>query len=69
MAGPPAHLTGVKVEIDDRNLGRVYDPDEFPPGTTSVTGITGVVWNDLVNLYMVYNDTLGNHYIIGYTKP
>ena len=69
LAGPPAHLTGVKVEIDDRNLGRVYDPDEFPPGTTSVTGITGVVWNDLVNLYMVYNDTLGNHYIIGYTKP
>lgn len=69
LGSPPAHLTGVKVEIDVQNMGRVYDPDEFPPGTTSVSGITGVVWNNVVRLFMVYNDTLGNHYIVGYSKP
>ena len=69
LAGPPAYMTGVKVEIDDQTLGRVYDPDEFTPTTTSVSGLTGIVWNNVVRLYMVYNDTLGNHYIVGYTKP
>ncbi|MFA6546599.1 MAG: hypothetical protein WCS99_19440, partial [Limisphaerales bacterium] len=69
LAGPPAYMTGVKVEIDDQTLGRVYDPNESSPTTTSVSGITGVAWSTVSYLYMVYNDTLGNHYIVGYTKP
>ncbi len=69
LGQPPAHITDVQVQVDVQSLGRVYDSPNVPPGTTSVGGINGVVWNDVVNLFIVYDDTLGNHYVVGYNKP
>lgn len=69
LGGPPAYLTKVNVQIVDIRLGRVYGTDGFSPATTSVSGITGVVWNNVVNLSLDYHDTLGNHYIVVYNKP
>ena len=50
-------------------LFRFYDSPNVSSGTTSVSGINGVVWSNVVNLYLVYNDTLGNHYVVSYQKP
>ncbi len=69
LGQPPAHITDVQVQVDVQSLGRVYDSPNVPPGTTSVGGINGVVWNDVVNLFIVYDDMLGNHYVVGYNKP
>lgn len=65
----PGYMTDLQVQVDIQSQGRVYDSPNVPPGTTSVSGINGVVWNNVVNLYMVYNDTLGNHYVVSYSKP
>ncbi|MFM8470041.1 MAG: hypothetical protein ACKODH_08735 [Limisphaerales bacterium] len=69
LGQPPSHLTDVQVQVDVQGQGRVYNSPNVPPGTTSVGGINGVVWNNVVNLYIVYNDTLGNHYVVGFNKP
>lgn len=69
LGQPPAYVTDVQVQVDIQSQGRVYDSPNLPSSTTSVNGLTGIVWNNVVNLYMVYNDTLGNHYVVGYNRP
>ncbi|KAF0176667.1 MAG: Ig family protein [Limisphaerales bacterium] len=69
LGQPPGHLTGVQVQVDVQGQGRVYNSENVPPGTTSVGGISGVVWNDVVNLFMVYDDSLGNHYVVNFNRP
>jgi hypothetical protein len=69
LGQPPGYLTDLQVQVDVQGQGRVYDSPNVSPGTTSVGGINGVVWNNVVNLYLVYNDTLGNHYVVSYQKP
>ena len=69
LGQPPGHMTDVQVQVNTQAQGRVYNSPNVPPGTTSVSGINGVVWNDVVNLFMVYNDTLGNHYVVSFNKP
>lgn len=65
----PAHITSLQVQVDVQGQGRVYDSPNVTSATTSVGGITGVVWNDVSSLYMTYDDTLGNHYVIYFQKP
>lgn len=69
LGQPPGHMTDVQVQVDVQGQGRVYNSPNVPPGTTSVSGINGVVWNNVVNVFMVYNDTLGNHYVVSFNKP
>lgn len=69
LGQPPSYMTDVQVQVDVQGQGRVYNSPNVPPGTTSVGGINGVVWNNVINLFMVYNDTLGNHYVVSYNRP
>ena len=69
LGQPPGYLTDLQVQVDVQGQGRVYDSPNVSSGTTSVSGINGVVWSNVVNLYLVYNDTLGNHYVVSYQKP
>jgi len=69
LGQPPGYMTDVQVQVDVQGQGRIYNSANVPPSTTSVSGINGVVWNDVVNLFMVYDDTLGNHYVVSFNKP
>jgi hypothetical protein len=65
----PAYLTGIQVEIDGILGGRIYDSPTLSASATSHALTSTVNWSNVQTLYMAYNDSLGNHYVVGFSKP
>lgn len=66
---PPSFMKDVQLQVDDMSLGRVYNSPNVPPSTTNDTLTATVNWNNVSTIFMVYNDTLGNHYVVSFSKP
>ncbi|MFN3409807.1 MAG: hypothetical protein ACK45B_12475 [Limisphaerales bacterium] len=69
LGGAPAYVTNIQVQIDSIVGGRIYHSPELPPGTTSHTLTTTVNWSNVSTLHMACADTLGNRYIVSFSKP
>ncbi len=69
LSQPPSYMVNIQLQVDDQSLGRVYNSTRVTPNITSVSGITGVNWNNVGRVYLVYDDTLGNHYVVSFSKP
>ncbi len=68
LAGPPAYVTDIQVEIDGLP-GRIYESPTLTPGTLAHTLTTSVSWSAVHMLHLAYDDSLGNRYVISFTKP
>ncbi|MCS7337084.1 MAG: hypothetical protein NZ739_02445 [Verrucomicrobiae bacterium] len=69
LGGPPPYMTSIQVQIEDTTGARVYNSPELPPNTTSHTLTRTVNWSNVGRVYMAYDDTLDNHYVVTFTKP
>lgn len=65
---PPAYMANVQLQVDSQSQGRIYTSLNLPPSTISSDTISGVTWTDVTAIYMVYDDVLGNHYVVGYSR-
>ncbi len=68
LGGPASFMTDVQVQVEDMNLGRVYDSPNVV-AATSHTLTNTVNWTTVIRMHLVYNDTLGNHYVVSFNKP
>ena len=69
LPGAPAYLTGIIVEIQALDGSRIYDSPTLDPGTTHHTLGAPVNWSNVQGIFMAYDDTLGNHYVVSFAKP
>jgi hypothetical protein len=60
----PEFITWLQVQIQDRSGNRVYDSDDLPVAATSHTLPQPLEWSSIERIYMAYNDTSGDHYVI-----
>lgn len=68
LGGAPAYVTGIQVQIEGAT-GRIYDSPFLAPDVTSHTLASTVNWTDVSNIFMAYDDTFGNHYVVSFSKP
>lgn len=68
LSGVPSYLTSIQVQIDGMG-SRIYNSPELDAGATSHTLASTINWADVQAIYMAYNDSLGNHYIVMFAKP
>jgi hypothetical protein len=69
LTGPPAYMTSIQVQIEGITGGRVYDSPALPPNATSHTLEIAVGWTNVSAINMTYDDSLGNHYVVTFSKP
>jgi hypothetical protein len=69
LSGGPAPQTHHQVQIEGIVGGRIYNSPELSPGVTSHTLTTAVNWSNVSMVHMAYTDTLGNHYVVAFSKP
>jgi hypothetical protein len=69
LSGAPAYVTDIQVQIDGSMVGRIYDSPLLTPGITAHTLPATVNWSNVDSLHMAYDDSLGNHYVVTFTKP
>jgi len=69
LGGAPAHLTNIQVQIDGLVGGRIYNSPELTPSVTTYTLTAPVNWSNVSTLYLAYTDTLGNHYVVSFSRP
>jgi len=68
LPSPPTYITGIQVQIDGTMGNRIYDSDEYLPTVTSHVLTEPISWSDVQMLHMAYDDTLGNHYVISFSR-
>lgn len=69
LSGAPAYITDIQVQIEGVAGGRLYNSPLLSPGTTNHTLTSVVNWSNVQGIYMAYDDTLGNQYIIFFSSP
>jgi hypothetical protein len=69
LAGAPAYVTDIQVQIDGIVGGRIYNSPTLGSGTTSHTLTSAVNWSNVSTIHMAYDDTLGNQYVVSFAKP
>lgn len=69
LGGAPAYVTSIQLQIDGYVGGRIYNSPDLAPGVTSNTLTSSVNWTNVSEIYMAYNDTLGNQYVVSFQKP
>jgi hypothetical protein len=69
LSGPPSWMTKVFVEVNGYVGGRLLNSPTISPATTSYTLDAVVQWSNVCTIDVNYNDTLGNHYVLFFTKP
>ncbi len=69
LSGPPAYMTSIQLQIEGVGGARLYNSPELLPSITNHTLASTVNWSNVRTLYMAYGDTLGNHYVVTFTKP
>lgn len=68
LGGAPGYVTGLQVQVDGL-VGRIYDSPRLAPGITAHSLTGNVTWSDVSMIYMAYDDSLGNHYVVSFSKP
>jgi len=64
----PSWIANVRVQVDSSPAGRIYNSPELDPNSTSHVLTESINWSDVSNIYMTYDDSLGNHYVIAFSK-
>ena len=69
LAGPPAFLSDVVVEAGGGTPHqRIYDSNPLPRATTAHSFSPALLWSDVADITISYDDDLGNRYIVFYIK-
>jgi len=69
LGGAPAYVTGIQVQVDGVGGNRIYDSPWLMPAVTSHTLTSPVTWSNVGMIFMAYDDSLGNHYVVSFAKP
>jgi hypothetical protein len=69
LAGAPAYVTDLQVQIEGVSGGRLYDSPTLGSGITSHALASSVTWTNVAAMFMAYDDSLGNSYIVSFAKP
>ncbi|HEY5915314.1 MAG TPA: hypothetical protein VJA21_32430, partial [Verrucomicrobiae bacterium] len=69
LAGAPAYLTDIQVQLEGIVGGRIYDSPVLGSGATMHSLTSPVNWSNIRSLNMAYDDSLGNHYVVWFSKP
>jgi hypothetical protein len=69
LAGAPSDLVTIQVQVEGVTGVRIYDSPQLDREVTGHVFTSGVDWSSVVAVNMTYNDTLGNHYVVQFTKP
>ena len=63
------YMTDVGVQADGGTpYYRIYDSDDLPPNATSHTFSSTILWGDVADLRIAFDDDLGNYYGVYYRK-
>jgi len=67
---PTALIESIMVQINGPGPGdRVYDSPMVPGETTEHTLTNqNILWTNVFNISMAYNDVYGNHYVVDFRK-
>ena len=68
LTAPPAFITQLEVKIFDKDLNVLYPTSAFPPSTTNYVLGPSFIWSSVGRIRAMYDDTLGNHYIVDYNR-
>jgi hypothetical protein len=68
LGAAPAFMTRIQLQIDSLSNGRIYDSPWLAPNITSHTLSSSVNWADVSTIYMAYDDSLGNHYVVSFSN-
>ncbi len=69
LSGTPAFVTDIQVQIEGIEGGRIYNSPQLTGGVTSNTLTSLVNWTNVSEIFMAYDDSLGNSYIVSFSKP
>lgn len=69
LVGAPGYVTDIQVQVEGLVGGRIYESALLAPGITSDTLTTNVSWSNVSTIHMAYDDSLGNHYVVSFSKP
>ena len=69
LGGAPAYVTGIQLQVGGSGGDRIYDSPWLTPGVTSHTLTSTLTWSSVGMIYMAYDDSLDNHYVVSFTKP
>lgn len=69
LGGAPAYVTGIQVQVEGIVGGRIYESPELAPGVTSYALTSLVNWSNVSTMNMAYDDSLGNHYVVFFSRP
>lgn len=68
LPNAPSWVRSLFVQVDSFLGGRVYNSSELDPNLTSHVLTESINWSEVSSLYMAYDDSLGNHYVIAFSK-
>jgi hypothetical protein len=68
LAGTPAVVTNIQVQIFDQELNPVDVSALLPPATTSYSSVAGLPWTTIGRIRMVYTDNLDNRYLVNFFR-
>lgn len=69
ISGTPAFITDIQVQVEGLVGGRIYNSPNLTGGALSHTLTSTVNWTNVSVINMAYDDTLGNSYIVFFSKP
>lgn len=69
LGGAPAYVTDLQVQIEGLVGGRIYNSPDLTPDVAHHTLTTAVNWSHVSMVHMTYGDTLGNRYVVTFSKP
>ncbi|HLP77945.1 MAG TPA: hypothetical protein VK327_13615 [Candidatus Paceibacterota bacterium] len=69
LGNAPGYVTDVQVQVEGLVGGRIYESPLLVPSVLNHTLTSNIAWSNVSMLYMAYDDTLGNHYVVMYSKP
>jgi hypothetical protein len=69
LGSAPAYVTDLQVQIEGMVGGRLYNSPTLGSGITNHVLTSSVTWTNVWAMFMAYDDTLGNSYIVSFSKP
>ena len=69
ISGTPAFITDIQVQVEGVVGGRIYNSPQLTGGALNHTLTSTVNWTNVSEIFMAYDDTLGNSYIVSFSKP
>lgn len=68
LPNPPSWLLNVQLQLDSGLGTRIYNSSVLAPNVTSHVLSVPINWSEVGNLYMAYEDSLRNHYVLVFSK-